>query len=207
MAEPKFEGEENELDGGEPVIEHAKKEDCPGIVEVDRDRMMQRFEEHQVPLREFNESERLQNLEARLEKGIGENGGEGFVLVLKISGQVVGYIEFEKNIEMEKRAEIKNTIFIDTISIIRKYQGRNLALGLLKRGEEEAKKIFNPQKIRAGVILENLPAVKFWTDEKKAGYKQIGKPEPRIGSDGKPILWEGKPSYHIVVEKDLEEGK
>ncbi len=192
----KSEGQENELEGGEPVVEYAKQEDCAGIVEVDRDRMMQRFEEHQVPLKEFNEKERLEKLEARLEKGIAEYGGEGIILVLKTPEQVVGYIELEKNED--------NAVRIDTISIIRRYQGKGLALDLLLRGEEEAKKIFNPKKLWAGVILENAPAVKFWTDGKKAGYKQIGEPRPRIGEDGQPILWDGKPCHNIVVEKNLD---
>lgn len=195
----KFEGQNIEQEGREPVVEYATKDDCPGIVEVDRDRMMQRFEEHQVPLREFNEKEKIEKLETRLEKRIAEHGGEGFILVLKTSEQVVGYIEVEKKLETPR-----DTLIIDTLSLTRKYQGRGLALNLLKCAEEEAKKNFNPKKIFAGVILENSPAVKFWTDREKANYKQIGKPKPRIDKDGNPILWDGEPSHSITVEKDLE---
>lgn len=194
----KNKAESNERCEEAPVIEFAGKEDCPGIVEVDRDRMMQRFEEHNVAMREFITEEELKKWEER----VGDAGQ--MTLVLKNTDEVAGYIHFEKRPKDLKDLENpKDVLFVGTLSLIRKYQGRGLALGLLKRGEEEAKKAFNPKKLRAGVILENLPAVKFWTGKKKAGYKQIGKPVPRVDKDGNPILWDGKPSHSIMVEKDL----
>lgn len=203
----KSENQKNEQEGSEPVIEFAREEDCPGIVEVDRDRRIQRFEEHQIPIGEFNETRRVEELKIRFENGVAERGGEGLILVLKIFNRVVGYIEIEKNIEMEKETGAGDgTVFIDTVSILREYQGKGLALGLIKRAVEEAKMVYNPKKIQASVIWENLPAVKFWTDENKAGFKQIKGPLPRKNKNGEPKLWDGKPSHSIVVEKDLEAG-
>jgi len=69
------EGRENEQEEIEPVIEYAQKGDCSAIAEVDRDRMLQRLEEHGCPLREFNKEERVEQLKKEMEFEFSKTGG------------------------------------------------------------------------------------------------------------------------------------
>ena len=185
-----FEGRENEQEEIEPVIEYAQKGDCSAIAEVDRDRMLQRLEEHGCPLREFNKEERVE----QLEKEIADPNKR--YLVLKIEGQTAGYIELVNNTEWVKKFKCKrNTVFASTISVIRPYQGQGNGPKLVERAIENAKDLFGAKYMRANVIMENEPAVKMWQN---VGFKQVTDPQPTGGT------WDGKPSHTIMMEKVLE---
>ena len=145
---------------------------------------MQRFEEHGVPIKEFGK-ERLEEWEERVAEA------NNIVLVLKTAGEIAGYIYLKKTPKFPD-----DTSYVDTLWVIKKYQGKGLAQNLVECGIDEAKGAFNAKKILSHVVQENKPAVKFW---QKAGFKQIGEPKLREAK------WDGKESSYLTMIKNLEE--
>jgi len=158
-----FDWEDSEGKRKKAVLRYAKGEDLDGIKNVEMDKWRFRGETYGD---EFNaQREWTQENTDKLREDL--NDSRKSFLVLTVDNEVVGHIEFTKSFNPSDK-----TVYVDTITVMQKYNRQGFATGLLERATEEAKKSFNAEHISLGTQEENKSSNILYD---KFGFEEVSK--------------------------------